>query len=55
MPNTIQKIALLDIDANIKSVIETKLNEGYCIMKIVNLQPSINKLLIIYTFPDWAE
>lgn len=53
MANTLQKIAILDIDANTKSVIETKLNEGYYIHQITNLQPSVNKLLIVYTLPDW--
>lgn len=55
MPNIYQKIAVIDIDANTKSVLETKLNEGYCIMKIVNLQPAVNKLLIVYTLPEWSK
>ena len=49
--NDKQKIAVLDIDANTKATIEAKLLEGYVIQFIVNMQPSINKLIIVYTTP----
>lgn len=53
MANTLQKIVLLDINANTLSLIEAKLSDGYYIHKVINLQPSVNKLLIIYTLPEW--
>lgn len=49
--NDFQKIVLLDIDANTKAIIESKLAEGYVITHVVNLQPKYEKLLIIYTTP----
>ena len=50
--NDKQKIIVLDINANTKTLIEEKLIEGYLITHIVNLQPSINKLLIVYVTPE---
>jgi hypothetical protein len=50
--NDKQKIAIFDIAANTKTLIEEKLNEGFVIQFIVNLQPSINKLLIVYATPE---
>ncbi len=50
--NDKQKIALVDIDANTKTTIESKLNQGYVIEFIVDLQPLYSKLLIIYATPE---
>lgn len=50
--NDLQKIAVLDIAANTQTLIEQKLLQGYVIQFIVNLQPSINKLLIVYCTPE---
>lgn len=50
--NDKQKIAVLDINGNTQTEIETRLAQGYVIVFIVNLQPSVNKLLIIYTTPE---
>lgn len=50
--NDKQKIALVDIDANTKTFIETKLTEGYVILSVTNLQPAFAKLLIVYATPD---
>jgi hypothetical protein len=52
MTNDKQKIALLAIDANTQTIIETKLAEGYVIILIVSLQPLFPKLLIVYTTPE---
>lgn len=49
--NTKTKIDLMPIDANIKATIEAKFAEGWVMQQIVNLQPSINKLLILYVRP----
>jgi len=49
--NDKQKIILVNIDAAAQAFIETKLSEGYVIELIVNLQPSVNKLLIVYATP----
>lgn len=51
--NDKQKIIVLDINANTQQLIEAKLQLGYVITFIVNLQPSVNKLLIIYATPDF--
>jgi len=53
--NIYQKIAVLDIAANTQQLIEQKLTQGYVIISITNLQPSINKLLIVYVIPDLPE
>lgn len=50
--NTKQKIALIDIDANTKTTLETKLADGYVILFIVSLLPTFPKLLIVYATPD---
>jgi hypothetical protein len=50
--NDKQKIVLVDISANTQNLIEQKLEIGYVIIFIVNLQPSVNKLLIVYVTPD---
>jgi hypothetical protein len=53
--NNIQKIALADITVNIKTLIESYLQQGFVIMQIVNLNPTVNKLLIIYVTPEVIE
>lgn len=50
--NDAQKIVILDIAASTEQTIKNKLNEGYVIQFIVNLQPSINKLLVVYSTPE---
>jgi len=42
----------MDIDASTEQVIKDKLLDGYVILSITNLQPSVNKLLIVYATPD---
>lgn len=51
-PNTRQKIIILDIEAQTQTFIEEKLLEGYLIQSITNLQPSINKILIVYALNE---
>ena len=51
-PNTDQKIAILDIASNTKTVIESKLLEGYRIQSIMSLTPVFDKILIVYSQPD---
>jgi hypothetical protein len=50
--NDKQKIVLIDIDANTKQNIETKLTQGYVIISITSLLPTFVKLLIVYVTPD---
>lgn len=50
-PNDKQKIATVDINAASEQWLRDRLAEGYVIQHIVNLQPSINKLLIVYATP----
>jgi hypothetical protein len=49
--NIYQKIIIVDINANTKAFIESKLLEGYVITMIVNLAPTLPKLLIVYGLP----
>ena len=49
--NDKQKIVLIDIDANTKSTIESKLALGYVIISLTSLVPTFTKLLIVYTTP----
>jgi len=49
--NDKQKIVTVDISANTENLIQAKLALGYVILFVVNLQPSVNKLLIIYATP----
>ena len=49
--NDIQKIIVLDIAAGTEQAIKDKLNEGYVIVSITNLQP-LNKILIVYVTPE---
>jgi len=53
--NVRQKIALLDISAQTEQLIKDYLQLGYVIHNIVNLQPAINKLLIVYYDPAVDE
>jgi len=50
--NDKQKIILLDILAGTEQLIKDKLALGYVILSITNLQPSVNKLLIVYATPE---
>jgi len=50
-----QKLIIVDIDANTKTFLETKLNEGFVITQMVSLQPTFEKLLIIYAIPEVPE
>jgi len=52
MINDKQKIILVDIAAGTEQLINDKLNAGFVIQSITNLQPSVNKLLIVYATPD---
>lgn len=52
MANDKQKIILVDIGAGSEQFIKDKLAEGFVIQFIVNLQPSVNKLLIVYATPE---
>ena len=47
-----QKIICVDINAATEQIIKDKIAEGYVILSITNLQPSNNKLLIVYSTPD---
>ena len=51
-PNTKQKIIILDINVGTQIFIEAKLLEGYQIMSITNLNPTFDKLLIVYTLNE---
>lgn len=46
-----QRIVVLDISAQTEQLINDRLNEGYGIHSITNLNPAFNKLLIIYVEP----
>jgi len=50
--NNLQKIAVLDINANTQQTIEGYLLQGYVIEMIVSLTPTFTKLLIVYATPD---
>jgi hypothetical protein len=50
--NVIQKIDLVDINANSLQLIRDKLALGWVIVSITNLQPLYAKLLIQYVIPE---
>jgi len=50
--NDKQKIIILDINANTKALIDEKLALGYVVLFMVNLQPALLKLLVVYATPD---
>jgi hypothetical protein len=50
-PNIRQKIALLDIGAGTEQLIKDYLQLGYVVHQVINLQPSVNKLLVFYYDP----
>ena len=52
MPETKQKIIVVDIDAGTKTFLDQKLNEGFVITQMVSLTPVFDKLLIIYAIPE---
>jgi hypothetical protein len=53
--NTYQKIITVDINASTKAFIDQKLQEGFVIQMIVNLNPTFTKLLIVYATPPVIE
>lgn len=50
-----QKTILLDIDANICATIDAKIALGWVIHQTVSLQPTLNKLLVVYYDPTVVE
>lgn len=50
-----QHIIIVDIDANTKEFLETKITEGYKIFSVTSLTPVFNKLLVIYFDPPIPE
>jgi hypothetical protein len=50
--NDKQKIITLEINAQSEQVIKDRLADGYVIQSITNLQPSVNRLLIVYATPE---
>lgn len=50
--NDKQKIAVLPINAATEQTIKDRLNDGYVIQSITNLQPASANLLIVYSTPD---
>lgn len=50
--NDRQHLIVLDISANTEQLIQDKLNDGFVIQFMVNLQPSFNKILIVYTLDE---
>ena len=53
--NTKTKVDQISIDGNLKETIEAKLADGWVLQNIVNLQPAINKILVIYVKPPQIE
>lgn len=51
MKDRLQKIIVLDIDANTQTFLEGKIGDGYIIYSITNLTPIFEKLLIVYYDP----
>ena len=49
--NVYQKIVIVDIDASTEAWLIARLADGYHITHIVNLNPTYNKLLIVYCEP----
>lgn len=50
--NDKQKIAVLPINAATEQTIKDRLNDGYVIQSVTNLQPAVNSLLIVYSLPE---
>lgn len=46
-----QKLIFLDITPQTEQYLIDKMSEGYAIQHVCNLQPSLNKLLIVYAEP----
>ncbi len=53
--NKYQKIVIIDINATTKEFLDQKLQEGFVIQMIVNLNPTFAKLLIVYATPAEIE
>lgn len=51
--NNLQKIAVLPINGVAEQTINNYLALGYVIQFIVNLNPAINSLLIVYSTPEY--
>lgn len=49
--NNAQKIAIINNDVNIKTVMDTALLNGYVIQLVINLAPTQAKVLIVYALP----
>jgi hypothetical protein len=50
--NEVQKITILDVNANTLQLIQDKLLLGWVIISITSLQPLFAKLLIVYVTPE---
>jgi len=50
--NDKQKLITVNIDGDTLTWLNARLQDGYVILSITNLQPSQNKLLIMYATPD---
>jgi TolB-like protein len=50
--NDKQKIAVLPINAQTETTINNYLALGYVIQFVVNLNPAVNSLLIVYSTPE---
>lgn len=50
--NDLQKVVLVDINANTLQLMQDKLQQGAVIQFIVSLLPTYTKLLIVYATPD---
>lgn len=49
--NLKQKVDTVNVNDQIKENIEAKLADGWVMQQIVNLQPTLNKVLIVYAKP----
>jgi len=50
-----QKLVLVEIEPGTVAILENYLNQGYIITQMVSLQPTYEKLLIIYGIPPVPE
>ena len=50
--NEKQKLIVLPIDGNTLTTLQNYLQQGYVLHQIVNLNPTINSLLIVYYEPE---
>lgn len=47
-----QQLIVLDINSTTQQLIQDKLDEGFFIFSITNLNPTLDKLLILYSIPE---